>query len=123
MMGTEDLGAILRALRQAWCRETAPQWSAANPACGQCDVTALVIHERFGGEILKTDVGGVPHFYNRIGGTRHDFTASQFTELPMYRDERSSHDEVLASNPRTRGQYELLLRRFDEAFARKEITS
>ncbi len=63
-------------------RETAPQWSADNPACGQCDVTSLVIQERFGGEILKTDVGGAIHFYNRIGGDRCDFTASQFTTLP-----------------------------------------
>jgi len=118
-----DETAIVHALRQAWCRETAPQWSADNPACGQCDVTALVIQERFGGDILKTDVGGASHFYNRIGGTRCDFTASQFTTLPTYQDELSSRDEVLAANPRTRRQYELLLRRFDEALARREAAS
>jgi hypothetical protein len=118
-----DPERILRALRQAWCRETAPQWSADNPACGQCDVTSLVIQERFGGEILKTDVGGAIHFYNRIGGDRCDFTASQFTTLPAYRDELSSRDDVLASSPRTRQQYEILLRRFDEALSRKEIAS
>lgn len=118
-----DPDTILRALRQAWSPETAPQWSPENPARGQCDVTSLVIQERFGGEILKTDVDGVPHFYNRIGGIRRDFTASQFSILPTYRDELSSREAVLASHPRTRQQYEILLRRFDEALPRKEIAS
>jgi len=115
----EDSEVVLRALRQAWCRETAPQGSPENPACGQCDVTSLVIHERFGGEIVKTDVDGAPHFYNRIAGNRYDFTASQFSVLPAYRDQQSSRDEVLTSHPRTRQQYEILLRRFDEALRRK----
>ncbi|MGY0574596.1 YunG family protein [Bradyrhizobium sp. RDM12] len=30
---------------------TASQWSPTNPAAGQCNVTSLLIHELFGGEV------------------------------------------------------------------------
>jgi hypothetical protein len=71
--------AELVSTTSAICSEEAP------PSYGQCAPTAIVIWERFGGEILKTD-GWPPngrHFYNRIDGTGLDFTADQF-EDPQY---------------------------------------
>ncbi|WP_246509918.1 YunG family protein [Bradyrhizobium glycinis] len=59
---------------------------ADNPAAGQCNVTALLIHELFGGELLKTPLPAGDHFYNRIEGRRYDFTASQFDRLIAYMD-------------------------------------
>ena len=50
-----------------------------NPASGQCNVTAAVIYDLFGGEILRTRLPDVWHYYNRIDGQRVDFTDSQFS--------------------------------------------
>jgi len=81
-----DPDDVQRALRKAWSLSTASQWTAGNPAAGQCNVTALLIHELFGGDLLKTPLPAGDHFYNRIGGERYDFTASQFERPIAYMD-------------------------------------
>ncbi|MEM8688034.1 MAG: hypothetical protein AAGF81_11930 [Pseudomonadota bacterium] len=97
---------IRKALRQSWSLETAPQWSAENPANGQCNVTAAVIYDLFGGEVLRTRMPGVWHYYNEIGGKRVDFSDSQFTDPGArfaapdpYQDERSSRDAAMNGIP------------------------
>ncbi|HYI48885.1 MAG TPA: hypothetical protein VEX35_10515 [Allosphingosinicella sp.] len=89
----EELGPLLA---RSWSPQTSSRWRADNPALGQCGVTALVVHRLCGGEILKTDTEDGPHFYNRIEGLRHDFTASQFADLPAYCDLPSDADEAMA---------------------------
>jgi len=74
-----DESRVRRVLPQAWSLRTAVQWTAENPASGQCNVTAAVIHDLFGGEILRTQLPGVWHYYNRIDGRRVDLTDSQFS--------------------------------------------
>ncbi|MDF0517628.1 hypothetical protein P0R31_10335 [Bradyrhizobium yuanmingense] len=81
-----DPAEIQRALRKAWSVSTASQWTADNPAAGQCNVTALLIHELFGGDLLKTPLPTGDHFYNRLDGRRYDFTASQFDRPIAYMD-------------------------------------
>ena len=81
-----DPDEIQRALRKAWSLTTSSQWTASNPAAGQCNVTALLIHEVFGGDLLKTPLAAGDHFYNRIDGRRFDFTASQFDQPIAYMD-------------------------------------
>jgi hypothetical protein len=47
------------ALRAAWCRETSSDpdgWSEANPAWGQCAVTALALQDLFGGDLMRVKV-------------------------------------------------------------------
>lgn len=61
---------VQSALRKAWSLQTASQWTPDNPAAGQCNVTALLIHDLFGGDLLKTPLPAGDHFYNRIGGVR-----------------------------------------------------
>ena len=73
-------------MRKSWSLTTASQWTPENPAAGQCNVTALLLHELFGGELLKTPLPAGDHFYNRIGGRRYDFTASQFSQPIAYTD-------------------------------------
>jgi hypothetical protein len=65
-----------------------------NPAKGQCNVTALLVHELFGGDILKTPLPDGDHFYNRIGGERFDFTASQFEQPITYADIATNQDDA-----------------------------
>jgi len=81
-----DPGQVARALRKSWSPASARQWTAENPAAGQCNVTALLVYELFGGELLKTSLPEGGHFYNRIGGCRYDFTDSQFTQPITYSD-------------------------------------
>lgn len=81
-----DPDEVQSALRKAWSLSTASKWTANNPAAGQCNVTSLLVHELFGGELLKTPLPAGDHFYNRIGGRRYDFTASQFDQPIAYMD-------------------------------------
>lgn len=93
-IGIVVFGALLP---RAWSLASSSKWTDDNPANGQCGVTALVAHDRFGGEILKTLMpSGGAHFYNRIGGSRVDFTASQFDRPPHYDDIPSNRDEAFS---------------------------
>ena len=76
--------------------ETSPQWLPDNPTRGQCNVTALVVRDYLGGEILKTPVENDWHFYNRVDGIVYDLTAEQFSVVPAYLDIPSTRDEALA---------------------------
>src|SRR3954471_16873703 len=82
-----SLGEIEAAVREAWGRETSDdpdEWSEANRARGQCAVTALVIRELLGGEILVANVlrDGVRvdrHAWNQLpSGLTIDLTRDQF---------------------------------------------
>lgn len=78
-------------IRSAWSAESCDpvdldEWSPQNPARGQCAVTALVLQEVLGGELLLADVlnedgsrQGV-HFWNGLpSGLEVDLTREQFT--------------------------------------------
>ena len=63
---------------------------------GQDTLISLLIHDVFGGEILKTHSDKNWHFYNRIDGERIDFTGSEtqktvgkkgFDDIPTTPDE------------------------------------
>ena len=87
---------VAAALLDSWSLKTSGQWLASNPARGQCNVTALLVNEFFGGEILKTPLPEGDHFYNRIDGKRIDLTDSQFEAPVNYRDIASDRSEALA---------------------------
>ena len=83
---------IAAALSYSWSLKTSEQWTPRNPARGQCNVTALLLNELFGGEILKTPLPEGDHFYNRIEGERVDLTDSQFAAPPNYLDVASKSE-------------------------------
>ena len=115
-MAKSDLQEFRGVLRHCWSLETSSRWLPENPARGQCNVTALVVHDRFGGEILKTPVGDEWHFYNRVAGTTYDLTADQFVVLPAYLDCPATRDEALAGTAPER--YQAFAARVSEALAR-----
>jgi hypothetical protein len=86
------LDDVLAALRQSWIRETSAfpdRWTPGNPACGQCTVSALVIQDYAGGDLVRflvVDAGmDMRHTVNRLpGGMLLDATASQFASVPVY---------------------------------------
>jgi hypothetical protein len=81
-----DPKRVARALLNSWSPATARQWTAEDPAVGQCNVTALLVYELFGGELLQTVLPEGKHFYNRIDRQRYDFTNSQFAKPITYSD-------------------------------------
>lgn len=91
-----DPREVEKALRQSWSLSTARQWTPDNPAAGQCNVTALLVEELYGGDFLKTRLAAGDHFYNRVGGRRYDFTQSQFLEPISYLDLPVDRAEVEA---------------------------
>jgi GNAT superfamily N-acetyltransferase len=85
--GATTLSELEDAIRASWGRDTsedADEWSEENPASGQCAVTALVVRELLGGEILIANVlrDGVRvdrHAWNRLpSGLAVDLTRDQF---------------------------------------------
>lgn len=87
---------LYRALKGLWSAETASpptSWSAEIPARNHCSVTALIVQDYFGGDILSTVTTGGTHFYNEIHGRSWDLTISQFDE-PIPSDRSPSSREA-----------------------------
>jgi hypothetical protein len=89
-----DPQQVAQSLRKSWSLATARQWTKENPAAGQCNVTALLVQELFGGELLKTRLPEGDHFYNRIDDQRYDFTESQFSRPICYADLLAARSEA-----------------------------
>lgn len=102
-------GALRERLRSAWSTETGGKWRPDNPACGQCSVTALVLQDLLGGDILKTSVEGQWHFYNSVDGQRLDLTATQFEQPIEYQDLPSNRTEAFEDT--SAEKYEVLKQR------------
>ncbi|MET0909216.1 MAG: hypothetical protein ABWZ99_07080 [Ilumatobacteraceae bacterium] len=88
-MPTWTLAAIENVIRDSWSEETCDTvdlpWSRSNPAKGQCGVTALVLNDLLGGDLMVADVthaDGTPqgsHTWNVLhGGVEIDLTSEQF---------------------------------------------
>lgn len=108
--------SFFAAIQDAWCRETSSEpdvWSADNPSWGQCAITALVVQDGLGGELLRGTVRGIGHYWNLLdGGGELDLTRRQFGEgatidaAPIIRDR-----EYVESSPATMARYALLRKR------------
>ena len=91
------------ALQACWTLSTSfdtADWTHANPALGQDDVTALVVQDFLGGDILRSSIQGRSHFQNRLSnGAILDYTASQFQGGVFRADgkvETKTREEMLA---------------------------
>jgi hypothetical protein len=93
-MTVAELEAIIR---KAWSKDTSDdpeEWTESNSARGQCGVTAMVIHELFGGVLLVSDVfrDGVrveTHYWNRLpSGLEVDLTREQFRRGEQFGEPR-----------------------------------
>ena len=87
---TLTLADIERAIRDSWSHETCDpddvdDRSPDNPSRGQCGVTALVLHDLLGGDLVVSEVlredgsRQGAHTWNRLaGGIEVDLTRQQF---------------------------------------------
>lgn len=111
-------------LRKAWCRETAHpsyrhKWSEDNPSVGQCLVTALVVQDKYGGDIYSCKVGSNSHFVNIIDERIIDKTAEQFGGMGNIKyisgSFRKRARTSLLKNRDVKTRYELLKARLEES--------
>lgn len=109
-------------LKNAWCAETSyysEKWDSSNAAYGQCAVTALIVNDYFGGDIVWAEVD-LPsgekesHYFNLIDDKEIDLTGSQFpigTIVPKgvpKKKEFATTKEFMLSNDNTKIRYEIL---------------
>lgn len=107
------LDQLLSCVARLWSQQTSvdpANWSPGNPAWGQCAVTSLIIQDCFGGDLVRSTVGGISHYWNVLpDGSVIDVTFEQF--LPGSRldsePEIRSREYVL-SFPDTVKRYTLL---------------
>lgn len=111
---------IERAVRSGWSAETCTpefraHWNQDNPARDQCGVTALVLNDLLGGDLVRGEVhvDGERvdyHWWNRLGmGVEIDLTREQFGP-----EEIVTGGVVIPRPPvirRLREEYELLRHR------------
>jgi hypothetical protein len=103
-----------RVVRLGWLHDTSAspdEWKASRPSIGQCAVTALLVQETFGGELLRVVNEGVSHYFNRLpDGSEVDLTRDQFDAWDPSPAEVRGRDYVL-SFPATAERYERLKKR------------
>lgn len=94
---------VQEALRRSQESDSRLKLNKKKPVNGQDTVISLMIHDIFGGEILKTHKKKGWHFYNRIDGERVDFSKSKrsksvednsFDDLPATPDDTSNYYDM-----------------------------
>lgn len=102
------LEALERAVQAAWSADTAEDpaaWSPENPARDHCDVTALLVRDLLGGEILIANVirdgrRVERHAWNRLpSGLTVDLTRSQFQNGEQFDAPRVAEPLVTNRDP------------------------
>lgn len=91
--------------------------SKNKPVNGQDTIISLLIHDIFGGEILKTHLKKGWHYYNMIDGERVDFSTSETTKSVA----KKSFDDLHAEPEETikyfdKEDYSSFLMKFVTAF-------
>ena len=103
---------LAKAIAESWSRETSddPQrWSCDNPARGQCAVTALIVQDFFGGDLLRRYINLTPHYWNLLPNRFElDLTKNQFKEVVFSGTPTQSSRQFILSNSTTRRNYKRL---------------
>jgi hypothetical protein len=107
----------------SWCRETSYDplsWRPENSAWGQCAVTALVLQDLLGGDLMFGEVNGFQHYWNRLPGDNEvDLTLRQFESVNRIEHRRKADRAYVLSFPDTRRRYRKLLSRVQAALHSK----
>jgi hypothetical protein len=112
-LGPNPPSWLVSALEASWSRETSQdpaRWSPSNPSWGQCAVTALVLQEFLGGDLLRSPLmRGGSHYWNRLpSGAEVDATRGQFREGIVLQAGEIRPREYVLSFPETAQRYQLL---------------
>ena len=123
LLTSEGVNRLTAALADAWIKETCfpalrTRWSDANKSLGQCAVTALVVHDMYGGTFA--DDKSLNHVWNILpDGSQHDFCRMQFPSgeepkmsITKTRDELLHHKK--AEEVEMKERYQLWKKRVEE---------
>lgn len=105
------LAELLR--RKGWRRDTSywpDRWLPHRPSTGQCAVTALIVQDQFGGQIVEAETNqGEAHFLNRLPGLGDiDITVDQFDPSVEVHVCGIADRKAILSVPDTVRRYKLL---------------
>lgn len=105
-------------LSDAWSRGTSADpehWTTDNPALGQCAVSALIIQDLLGGQLLRTEINHVSYYWNTLmNGQQVDVTIQQFGKIWARGEIKVRDREYVLSFPDTVLRYEMLKKRLSE---------
>jgi hypothetical protein len=122
---------LKKALKKSWSRETSSDpnnWTPENPAWGQCAVTALIVQDYFGGNLIRATVnerGVSSHYWNELpDGIETDLTQDQFSEnfnafIKGHCLQETKTREYVLSHPATVKRYEILKQRVEKYLKEK----
>ena len=107
------------AIRKSWGPDTAKgYWKPEVPSLNQCAVTALVVQDYFGGDLLRCSLSnGDSHYWNCLpDGRIVDLSKDQFefTKQRKFGEVIVRDREYVLSYPDTRKRYEILAQRVYE---------
>jgi hypothetical protein len=108
---------VKEVLKRTLASDFSKESSYINPAADQDSVISMLIHDIFGGEILKTHNRKGWYFYNRINGERIDFsesTTDKFNDNKKFEDIPTTPDETSGYFDKT--DYSTFFMRFIRAF-------
>lgn len=115
MLSTEQVATLRGLIARGWDASTSadPQgWSPGNPSWGQCAVTSLLVQRHLGGELLRTEVNGISHYFNRLpDGQVIDLTFDQFPAGSRYGEVALRPRSYVEGFPATARRYETLVAR------------
>ena len=89
-------------------------WNIENPSLGHCAIVSLIVNDYFKGEIYKTKVNGISHYFNIINNNIIDLTGKQFNnEIDYSNKELKTRKEILSDRD-TSFRYELLKQKLNK---------
>lgn len=119
---TPDANDIASALAENWTEQTSSdpdRWSPGNRAWGQCAVSALIVQDYLGGDLLRGQMADGSHYWNLLpGGDEFDTTRSQFEDPPSFSEVAPRSREAVLAYPATQRRYHIL-----SAAVRKTLAS
>lgn len=102
---------LASAIRPARSAETSADeaWTLERPSLGQCAVTSLIVQDSLRGELLRSSVGGISHYWNRLpDGTEVDLTRDQFDFFELDSEPQVRDRDYVLSFPVTKARYDRL---------------
>lgn len=124
----QSLDQLFGILLNVWQKDTAypscqQEYDHENdPTFGQCAITAVLVHDLFGGSIRKIRTGGGTHYFNVLNGNTVDLTSDQFTlyGIPLdYSEGTEVPPEYCGTSPATNKRLNLLRNRVETAVSSK----
>ncbi len=112
-----SIDELFSILLEVWCKDTTyPSCKLDynydnDPSYGQCAITAILVHDIFGGTIHKIKVDGGTHYFNKINNHYIDLTSDQFTLYNIlldYEDNVEKTKDECLKNEDTLNRYNLL---------------